>query len=118
MMLMTRMYQPSWRSSANRDCVQQVRHLRYEEQDDNLIDYLEDQRLTLKNYQIQKGPWLFQDYSDEIRNWFIEWYTKAKCFPEYPKEEEGGSLLVVQGLVKTPEQYMKDQEEERIKNER
>ncbi|KAJ9573694.1 hypothetical protein L9F63_008907, partial [Diploptera punctata] len=118
LMLLMGMCVPSWRSPAEQNRVQQVRRLRYHEQDDNLIDYIEDQRLTHNNYQTKKAPWLFDDYTDEIRQWFIEWYTKAKCFPEYPTEEEGGSLLVAQGLVITPEQFMKEQEEERAKKER
>ncbi|PSN54256.1 hypothetical protein C0J52_08623 [Blattella germanica] len=107
---------PSWTSTAEQDRDEEVHRLRYDVQDDNLVDFLEDERLTLKYFKIKKAPWLFEDYTDDIREWFIEWYTKAKCFPEYPKEEDGGSNLVVQGLVKTPEEFMKEQEDERVKN--
>lgn len=56
------------------------------------------------------GPGLMEDIGDEIREWFHDWYTIAKCFDKYPSEEQGGTILVVRGETITPEEYMKAKE--------
>jgi hypothetical protein len=87
-------------------------------QEDNQEDFLDDERLTYERYMKWKAPWLFEEYTDEIRAWFKEWYTKVALFPEYPSEEEGGSLLIANKLVKTPEQYIEEQKKLEAQPER
>lgn len=47
----------------------------------------------------KQGSTMSEDMSDEIRNWFKDYFTKTGKFPEFPSEEAGGSrhLLSRQG---------------------
>ncbi|XP_022824011.1 IQ and AAA domain-containing protein 1-like [Spodoptera litura] len=44
------------------------------------------------------------DITDEIRNWFKEWFYGYGFFPEFPYEVEGGTILVVRGDYPTIEE--------------
>lgn len=47
----------------------------------------------------KQGSTMSEDMSDEIRNWFRDYFARTGKFPEFPSEEAGGSrhLLSRQG---------------------
>lgn len=59
--------------------------------------------VAMKKYEDEikskQGANLSEDMSDEIRNWFKDYFTRTGKFPEFPSEEAGGSrhLLSRQG---------------------
>ncbi|XP_044745551.1 IQ and AAA domain-containing protein 1-like isoform X2 [Coccinella septempunctata] len=59
------------------------------------------------------GPGLMEDIGDEIREWFYQWYLRAKNFDKYPPEDKGGTILVVRGETMTPEEWIDDVERKR-----
>lgn len=63
-----------------------------------------------------KGPGIMEDISDEIREWFYQFYVRANNFDKFPTEEDGGTVLVVRGETLTPEEWLIEQE--RLKKER
>ncbi|CAG9794542.1 unnamed protein product [Diatraea saccharalis] len=44
------------------------------------------------------------DITEEIREWFKEWYYGYGFFPEFPYDLEGGTLIVVRGDYPSVEQ--------------
>ncbi|XP_026734641.1 IQ and AAA domain-containing protein 1-like [Trichoplusia ni] len=50
------------------------------------------------------------DITDEIREWFKEWYYGYGFFPEYPYDIEGGTIMVVRGDYPTVEEKIADDE--------
>lgn len=62
---------------------------------------------------------IMEDISDEIRQWFCEWFEVVRVFDEFPYPEEGGSILIVKGETFTIEEYIewKEAEEKRLKAE-
>lgn len=61
------------------------------------------------------GPGLMEDISDEIREWFYQWYIRARNFDKYPGPDKGGTVLVVRGETFTPEEWI--DEVERVRRE-
>ncbi|XP_049870325.1 IQ and AAA domain-containing protein 1-like [Pectinophora gossypiella] len=55
-----------------------------------------------------KGDEIKEDYRDEIRGWFRDWYDKAWYFYDIPKDNCGGSALILKGETPTPEQWLED----------
>lgn len=62
---------------------------------------------------------VMDDISDEIRQWFTEWFGRVCVFDEFPYAEEGGSILIVTGETFSIDEYIewKDLEEKRLKAE-
>ncbi|XP_075991093.1 dynein regulatory complex protein 11-like [Anticarsia gemmatalis] len=62
---------------------------------------------------------IMEDISDELRQWFEEWFNNVHVFDEFPYPDEGGSILIVKGETFTIDEYVewKDAEEKRIKAE-
>lgn len=52
-----------------------------------------------------KTPFIMEDISDHIREWFREFYEKAGAFDKYPKIRKGGTILVIRGKTKTVEEF-------------
>ncbi|CAH0602026.1 unnamed protein product [Chrysodeixis includens] len=65
----------------------------------------ENTRLIL----FKKGDQI-DDITEEVREWFKEWYYGYGFFPEFPYEIEGGTLLVVRGEVQTVEERKAEDE--------
>lgn len=55
-----------------------------------------------------KSDSIMEDISDDIRQWFREFYDEVKDFHRYPEQFEGGTILVVQGDTMTPEEFLVD----------
>lgn len=47
-----------------------------------------------------------EDLTDEIRNWYLNWYNKLGFFDNFPSSETGGSVLIANGQTLTPEEYL------------
>uniref|UniRef100_A0A2A4JH91 ATPase AAA-type core domain-containing protein n=1 Tax=Heliothis virescens TaxID=7102 RepID=A0A2A4JH91_HELVI len=62
---------------------------------------------------------IMDDITDEIRQWFTEWFRGVRVFDEFPYAEEGGSILIVKGETFSVEEFIqwRDAEEKRIKAE-
>ncbi|XP_021195509.3 dynein regulatory complex protein 11 [Helicoverpa armigera] len=62
---------------------------------------------------------IMDDITDEIRQWFTEWFRGVRVFDEFPYAEEGGSILIVKGETYSIEEYLqwRTDEEKRIKAE-
>lgn len=52
-----------------------------------------------------KTPFIMEDISDHIREWFRVFYEKAGAFDKYPKIRRGGTILVIRGKTKTVEEF-------------
>lgn len=52
-----------------------------------------------------KSPWLMEDISDQVREWFREFYYSVKGFDRYPEVFEGGTILVIRGDTMDPEEF-------------
>ncbi|CAH1647894.1 unnamed protein product [Spodoptera littoralis] len=61
---------------------------------------------------------VMDDITDEIRQWFVEWFRAEQVFDEFPWAEEGGSILVVRGETFTVEEYVewRTAEEKKMKS--
>ncbi|KOB67019.1 IQ and AAA domain-containing protein 1 [Operophtera brumata] len=62
---------------------------------------------------------IMEDISDEVRQWFEEWYSEVRLFDEYPWPDEGGSILVVCGQTFSIEEFIEwfAEETKRLKAE-
>uniref|UniRef100_A0A8C9BBA2 IQ motif containing with AAA domain 1 n=1 Tax=Phocoena sinus TaxID=42100 RepID=A0A8C9BBA2_PHOSS len=71
-----------------------VTHLRDEVQVKHEEEY-RDALVTIKDdLKLIEGPNIKENLQDEIRRWFIECRNLTGTFPDYPKEEEGGSAII------------------------
>uniref|UniRef100_A0A336LYZ1 CSON006353 protein n=1 Tax=Culicoides sonorensis TaxID=179676 RepID=A0A336LYZ1_CULSO len=52
-----------------------------------------------------KSPWIMEDISDHIREWFRTFYYSVQNFDRYPEAFEGGTILVIRGETMDPEEY-------------
>ncbi|XP_059056471.1 IQ and AAA domain-containing protein 1-like [Achroia grisella] len=50
------------------------------------------------------------DITDQVLEWFKEWYYGYGFFPSYPHELEGGTLLVIRGDYRTVEEQKEEDE--------
>uniref|UniRef100_A0A8C4FGD1 IQ motif containing with AAA domain 1 n=1 Tax=Catagonus wagneri TaxID=51154 RepID=A0A8C4FGD1_9CETA len=79
-----------------------VAHLRRKVQMKHEEEY-RDALVTIKDdLRLMEGPDIKENLQDQIRHWFIECRNLTGSFPDYPKEEEGGSAIIFSS--KTPEQ--------------
>uniref|UniRef100_A0A8D2C102 AAA+ ATPase domain-containing protein n=3 Tax=Sus scrofa TaxID=9823 RepID=A0A8D2C102_PIG len=98
-----------------------VAHLRNEVQMRHEEEY-RDALVTIQdNLRLMEGPDIKENLQDQIRHWFIECRNLTGSFPDYPKEEEGGSAVIFSN--KTPQQVIEDilesqEEEEKSKKKK
>lgn len=52
-----------------------------------------------------QGPWIMEDITDHIRNWFREMYTAGDDLDKYPPAKKGGTILVIRGVTMTPWEF-------------
>lgn len=112
------MYEPSYRSTREREKVQETIKQRQDLRDRHIRDYIQanlDEKARLLRV---VGPGLMEDIGDEVREWFWQWHKRAKCFDKYPTEEQGGSVLIVRGETLTPEEHIDKVEKERRQREK
>ncbi|XP_058792644.1 IQ and AAA domain-containing protein 1-like [Phymastichus coffea] len=53
-----------------------------------------------------RGPALVEDVRDEVRQWLLLWFDELGHFDSVPAPEDGGSLLIATGQVRTPAEYL------------
>lgn len=53
-----------------------------------------------------KSPFIVEDISDHIREWFREFYYTTGTFDKYPEEFKEGTILVLRGETMTPTEYL------------
>uniref|UniRef100_A0A4X2KV64 IQ motif containing with AAA domain 1 n=2 Tax=Vombatus ursinus TaxID=29139 RepID=A0A4X2KV64_VOMUR len=97
---------------------QKVKFLRYEVQEKHEEEYQEALVTIKTNLKMLEGPDIRENLQDQIRHWFIECRNITGTFPDYPKEEEGGSAIIFS--ERTPQQVcihssLQNEEEERWK---
>lgn len=112
------MYEPSYRSTKQQEKVKETIKQRQVLRDQHIKDYIQanlDEKARLLRV---VGPGLMEDIGDEIREWFYQWYKRAKCFDKYPTEEQGGSVLIVRGETLSPEEFIDKVEKERREKEK
>lgn len=107
------MYEPSWRSKAEFEKLERTIQRRRELRDQHIRDYIKANLDEKERLLRVVGPGLMEDIGDEIREWFYQWYIRAKNFDKYPEEEDGGTVLVVRGETMTPEEWIDEVERKR-----
>nr|XP_020830581.1 IQ and AAA domain-containing protein 1 isoform X3 [Phascolarctos cinereus] len=85
---------------------QRVKFLRYEVQEKHEEEYQEALVTIKTNLKMLEGPDIRENLQDQIRHWFIECRNMTGTFPDYPKEEEGGSAVMFS--EKTPQQVIQE----------
>lgn len=88
------------------DIDEKLRHKRRErkkEFDERLMKALEDEKARILKL---KSACIMEDISDDIRQWFKEFYDGTKNFHRYPEEFEGGTIMVIREETKTIEEYI------------
>lgn len=59
-----------------------------------------------------RGPWIMEDITDHIRNWFHEMYEAGDELDKYPPAKKGGTIMVIRGETMSPlefAEYVKQQ---------
>lgn len=79
------------------------RRERKREFDEKLVKILEDEKSRILKH---REPFIMEDITDDIRQWFNEFYKGAETFQRYPEEFEGGTVLVLTGETKTLEEFV------------
>lgn len=79
------------------------RRERKKEFDERLMIAIEDKKARILK---MKSQFIMEDISDDIRQWFKEFYDGAKDFHSYPEEFEGGTIMVIRGETKTVEEFI------------
>lgn len=74
--------------------------------DDRFLKAVNDEHARILKL---KSDSIMEDISDDIRQWFREFYDQVQDFHRYPEQFEGGTILVVQGETMTPEEFLIDQ---------
>lgn len=113
------MTEPSWKSKEEFELLEKNLNTRRVYRDQRIREYIE--AIDKEKARVLRviGPGLTEDIGDEIREWFYQWYIRAKTFDKYPPEAKGGTILVVRGETMTPEEYLRDYEKkqkEKAKN--
>lgn len=71
--------------------------------DEKFVQAVEDETARILKF---KSGSMMEDITDDIRQWFHEFYSKAKDFHRYPEEFEGGTIMVLRCETKTPEEFL------------
>ena len=85
------------------EALRKKRRERKKEYDEVLIKALEDKKARILKV---KSAFIMEDISDDIRQWFKEFYDNTKDFHRYPEEFEGGTIMVVRGETQTPKEFL------------
>lgn len=80
----------------------EIRKARKTAFDTAFIQAVEDEKARILKV---KSPWLMEDISDHVREWFRQFYTTVKTFDRYPEAFEGGTILVIRGDTMDPEEF-------------
>lgn len=110
------MTEPSWKSTEEQKKVQHTVEKRRALREKNLREYVETNSKIKERVLRVVAPGLMEDIGDEIRQWFYQFYIRARCFLDIPPVELGGSVLIVRGEVFTPEKWI--DEVERLRKEK
>ncbi|XP_037722053.1 dynein regulatory complex protein 11 [Drosophila subpulchrella] len=70
--------------------------------DEDFINLINDERTRLLQV---RSPWMMEDISDHIRDWFKEFYEKTGNFHPYPDPVKKGTVLVVIDETMTPMEF-------------
>lgn len=81
----------------------QIRRDRKKEFDQKFLEAMEDEKAKILKL---RSPFIMEDISDDIRQWFHEFYKGARNFDRYPEAFEGGTILVVRGETNTIEEFL------------
>ena len=81
----------------------QIRRDRKKEFDQKFLEAMEDEKAKILKL---RSPFIMEDISDDIRQWFHEFYKGAHNFDRYPEAFEGGTILVVRGETNTTEEFL------------
>ena len=85
------------------DGFRQMRRDRKKEFDQKFLEAMEDEKAKILKL---RSPFIMEDISDDIRQWFREFYKGAHDFDRYPEAFEGGTILVVRGETNTVEEFL------------
>lgn len=83
--------------------MREKRRDRKKEFDESFKKALEDEKARILKL---KSEFIMEDISDDIRQWFREFYDEAKDFHRYPEEFEGGTIMVLREETMTPEEFL------------
>lgn len=111
--LLIGMTEPSWRSKEPFIKMEQTFEQRRAKRDQHIKDYIKANLDEKERVLRVVGPGLMEDIGDEIREWFYQWYIRARNFDKYPPPEKGGTVLVVRGETMTPEEWIDEVERRR-----
>nr|XP_032513048.1 IQ and AAA domain-containing protein 1-like [Danaus plexippus plexippus] len=64
----------------------------------------------MKDFKKRRGDEIGEEFRDCIRNWFEKWYYEAKFFYDIPKENQGGTLLIIKEEIPTPSEWLQKYE--------
>lgn len=79
------------------------RRERKREFDEKIVRILEDEKSRILRH---REPFIMEDITNDIREWFKEFYQGSKDFHRYPEEFEGGTIMVLTGETKTVEEFL------------
>jgi IQ and AAA domain-containing protein len=83
--------------------MRQKRRERKKEFDESFLKALEDEKARIIKL---KTEFIMEDITDDIRQWFREFYDAANDFHRYPEEFEGGTIMVLREETMTPEEFL------------
>ncbi|CAK1554653.1 unnamed protein product [Leptosia nina] len=110
---------PSWAPPSAKILLEKVREDRRSFRRKYYQKWLEENiKENARVLRLREGQ-IMEDISDEIRQWFREWYNEVRLFDEFPYPDEGGSILIVKGETFTIEEYIewRLEEDKRLKAE-
>ena len=81
----------------------QIRRDRKKEFDQKFLEAIEDEKAKILKL---RSPFIMEDISDDIRQWFQEFYKGTNDFHRFPEAFDGGTILVVRGVTKTIEEFI------------
>lgn len=80
-----------------------IRRNRKKEFNQKFLEAMEDEKAKILKL---RSPFIMEDISDDIRQWFQEFYKGAHDFDRYPEAFEGGTILAVRGETSTIEEFL------------
>ncbi|XP_022907446.2 IQ and AAA domain-containing protein 1-like isoform X1 [Onthophagus taurus] len=112
------MYEPSWKSTEEFDKLKINAEIRRQIVSQKFKEYVDSMDKEKERIMRVVAPGLMEDISDEIREWFHEWYTEIQCFDKIPPTAKGGTVLVVRCETFTPKEYLADLERKKAEKEK
>ncbi|CRL02257.1 CLUMA_CG015424, isoform A [Clunio marinus] len=92
---------PDWK--VIQEELRKKRRDRKKEFDEKFIKALEDEKARILKL---KSHLIMEDITEDIRQWFREFYDGAQDFHTYPEEFEEGTIMVMRGETKTVEEFI------------